>query len=252
MVGIYKFTNRLTGESYIGQSKNIQKRYNEHKNRYDLFGSKNKSTENTYFHHMLRHYGFHNFDFEILEECDTEKLNEREIYYIAFYNSLYPNGYNKTRGGNAPHTNAIKNINTVFEIQELLKTTTLSNVELGQIYGVTDPTISDINSGRSWHNSKINYPIRDGKIIKRKDMYCSYCGKEITKDSKTNLCNACFKITMRKVEHRPCKEDLYDLLIKHSFVYVGKLYGVTDNAVRKWCKLYGILEKSKYYRSVTC
>lgn len=252
MIGIYKFTNKLTGESYIGQSKNIQKRYNEHKSRYDLFGDKDKSTENTYFHQMLRHYGFHNFDFEILEECDAEKLNEREIYYIAFHNSLYPNGYNRTCGGNTPHTNAIDNIDTVFEIQELLKTTTLSNVELGQIYGVTDQTISDINSGRNWYNSKISYPIRDGKSIKKKITYCACCGKEITNGGKTNLCDVCYKLTTRKVEHRPSKEDLYDLLIKHSFAYVGKLYGVTDNAIRKWCESYGIPKNSKFYRSAVC
>ena len=249
MIGIYKFTNKLTGESYIGQSKNIQKRYNEHKNRYDLFGDKDKSTENTYFHQMLRHYGFHNFDFEILEECDIEKLNEREIHYIAFHNSLYPNGYNKTRGGNTPHTNAIDNIDTVFEIQELLKTTTLSNVELGQIFGISDQTISDINAGRTWYNSEFSYPIREGKAIKKKNTYCSCCGKEITNGSKTNLCDVCYKLTTRKVKHRPSKEDLYDLLVKHSFAYVGKLYGVTDNAVRKWCESYGIPKNSRFYRS---
>lgn len=251
MIGIYKFTNKLTGEAYIGQSVDIKRRYNQHKNRYDKF-YKEAPIEDTHFHSMLRHYGFHNFDFEILEECDVEKLNERETYYIAFYNSLYPNGYNRTCGGNMPHTNAIENIDTVFEIQDLLKITTLSNTELGKIYGVTDQTISDINSGRSWFNSKISYPIRNGKAIKKKHTYCVCCGKEITKGGKTNFCNNCYKLTTRKTKHRPCKEDLYNLLINNFFTYVGKMYGVSDNAVRKWCELYGIPKNAKYYRSVIC
>lgn len=201
---------------------------------------------------MLRHYGFHNFDFEILEECDTDILNEREIFYIDFYKSLYPNGYNKTNGGNIPHTNAIENIDTVIEIQELLKTTTLSNIELGEIYGVTDQTISDINSGRSWHNSEISYPIRNGRTVRKVTYRCSCCGKELSNNCKTSLCGECYKDKKKNSNNKPCKEDLYSLLIDNSFSFVGRLYGVTGNAIRKWCESYGIPSKSKYYRSVSC
>lgn len=37
MIGIYKFTNKLTGEAYIGQRVDIKRRYNQHKNRYGKF-----------------------------------------------------------------------------------------------------------------------------------------------------------------------------------------------------------------------
>ena len=73
MIGIYKFTNKITGESYIGQSINIVSRYNSHKY---LCGS------DTYFHKNIRYYGFNNFSFEVLEECSKEELNDKEIYYI--------------------------------------------------------------------------------------------------------------------------------------------------------------------------
>lgn len=253
MIGIYKFTNKLTGESYIGQSVNIEKRYNQHKNRYDKFGGKDSSIEDTYFHSMLRHYGFHNFDFEVLEECSKEQLNEKEIYYIALHSSLYPNGYNKNPGGNMPHTNAIKDIATVVEIQKLLRTSQLSNIELGAIYGVSDQTISDINTGRIWFDKDISYPIRSRKRVESSDKkLCHCCGKEIGKDCKTTLCNNCFNITRRKVIDRPDKETLYGLLLNNSFLCVGRMFGVSDNAVRKWCKSYGIPKDSKYYRSVAC
>lgn len=42
----------------------------------------------------IKKYGRENFTFQILEQCDTDKLNERETYYIRLYNSLAPNGYN--------------------------------------------------------------------------------------------------------------------------------------------------------------
>lgn len=46
-------------------------------------------------------YGKENFTIDIIEICNTIKqLNERESYYINFYNSLSPNGYNLTTGGN--------------------------------------------------------------------------------------------------------------------------------------------------------
>ena len=47
---------------------------------------------------------------------------------------------------------------------------------------------------------------------------------------------------------RPSKEELRQLLIKHSFVEVGKLFNVSDNAIRKWCKNYNMSAKTKDYK----
>lgn len=43
----------------------------------------------------LASYGLDNFDFEIIEECPIEKLNERETYWIHYYDTI-KNGYNIT------------------------------------------------------------------------------------------------------------------------------------------------------------
>ena len=45
------------------------------------------------------YYPKENFNFEVIEEVENSLLNEREIYWISFYNSLVPNGYNLTAGG---------------------------------------------------------------------------------------------------------------------------------------------------------
>ena len=86
--GIYKITNSITNESYIGQSIRIEARFQEHKTAQDNYA----------IHKAIRKYGVNNFIFEIIEECEKEKLFEREKYWISFYDSYY-HGYNETLGG---------------------------------------------------------------------------------------------------------------------------------------------------------
>ena len=87
--GIYKITNLLNQKSYIGQSINIEVRFNKHKTAKDDF----------YIHRALRKYGIENFSFEIIELCDLLQLDEKEKFWINYYNSLVPNGYNMIPGG---------------------------------------------------------------------------------------------------------------------------------------------------------
>lgn len=246
MIGIYKFTNKLTGESYIGQSVDIRKRYIQHKNRYDIFGGKPNPKENTYFHAMLRHYGFHNFAFEVLEECNREQLNDREVYYIKLYNSLYPNGYNKNPGGNMPHTMAFDNVDTVFEIKEFLRTSKLTNQEIGDLYGVSARTISDINTGTTWFDSEITYPIRR---ISRKIFYCRKCGKQLHYRNKNELCRDCYN--EERSEHIPSADVLKQLLLSKSFSEIARIYGVSGKTIKKWCQKRGVLSDPGCYKSIS-
>lgn len=106
---IYKISNNQNNKVYIGQTRiGINERWLQHlqsSDRYDKWKS--------YLHKSMKAYGKENFKIEKIEEivCNTEDelktlLNEKEIYYIDFYNSLSPNGYNLTRGG---QTNVITN-----------------------------------------------------------------------------------------------------------------------------------------------
>lgn len=66
---------------------------------------------------------------------------------------------------------------------------------------------------------------------------CIDCGKIIQKGS--TRCDECSKKLQRKVE-RPSKEELSQLLSESNFAAIGRTYGVSDNAVRKWCKYYDL------------
>lgn len=90
-VGIYKITNKENGKIYIGQSINCERRIKEH-----CYPGRYKG--GLVIDVAIHKYGVDNFDYEIIEECDKEKLDEREKYWIAYYNSK-AEGYNLTSGG---------------------------------------------------------------------------------------------------------------------------------------------------------
>ena len=98
LCGIYKYTNKINNKSYIGQSKDINKRYKEHLN--------NKASKN--FDQILQKEGIENFTFEILELCKEEDLNKKENEYILKYDSIN-NGYNIK---NAPSVNYVSFLKT--------------------------------------------------------------------------------------------------------------------------------------------
>ena len=87
--GIYKITNQINGKSYVGQSIDIATRLRNHRT----------ATDDCAIHKAIRKYGVENFSFEIIEKCEQSLLNEREIYWIDFYNTSAPNGYNIANGG---------------------------------------------------------------------------------------------------------------------------------------------------------
>lgn len=89
--GIYSLTNKRTGKKYIGQTINLKKRRNEHFN-----ALKNNKHANN---HLQRAWNNGDrFDFAVIERCSVDALNDREIYWIAFYDSFH-NGYNQCEGG---------------------------------------------------------------------------------------------------------------------------------------------------------
>jgi group I intron endonuclease len=100
MTGIYKITNTINDKIYIGQASDFDRRKKTH---YTSFNSFCKSPEKhssgcRILYNAFKKYGFDNFIFELIEECSTNELNEKEQYWLDFYKSYeIENGYNLSR-----------------------------------------------------------------------------------------------------------------------------------------------------------
>lgn len=79
--GIYKITNKETGEAYVGRTVDFRTRFENHlKTAVGLEGAAHAT-----LHTRLAQDGIWNYTFEILEDVDKEHLSERETYYIDLY-----------------------------------------------------------------------------------------------------------------------------------------------------------------------
>lgn len=89
--GIYGLRNKANGKWYVGQSTDILSRWNR--------AYKGMRCQNQHkIYRALKKYGYDGFDKIILEECEVEKLNDREVYWSEYYDSIN-GGYNLRVGG---------------------------------------------------------------------------------------------------------------------------------------------------------
>ena len=86
--GIYKITNTITGDFYIGSSKNVKNRWAEHKCK----STWNEQPNNQMYIDMQK-YGIDKFEFEVIEEVEESFLKEKEQQFIEKLQPTY-NNYN--------------------------------------------------------------------------------------------------------------------------------------------------------------
>lgn len=115
---IYLITNEENNKCYVGQVKS----HRLNKNKYRPFGyigrfndhiseaiNNTKEKQCTYLNNAIRKYGKEKFKVILLENCSVCDIDEREQYYITLKNTLFPNGYNLTKGGKSFYSNIVKN-----------------------------------------------------------------------------------------------------------------------------------------------
>ena len=96
IIGVYKITNTITGDFYIGSSKDVKRRWSEHKK-----PSVWKKCPNKQLYKDMQKYSVDKFEFDILCEVESERLKETEQKFIEMlkptYNSNNANGWDIER-----------------------------------------------------------------------------------------------------------------------------------------------------------
>ena len=153
---IYKITNKINNKIYIGQSNDPERRFYEHIH---------NNVDSSLIHRALKKYGPENFTFEVIGWFEDWK--EKEIYYISFYRSLTPYGYNIHEGGNdPPHGFGEKNNfasisnETANRVQEQLLDWSIPRRTIVKSNHITNDILRHINEGSSWHRDDLSYPLR--------------------------------------------------------------------------------------------
>lgn len=160
MKAIYKWQNRTNGKVYIGKSVDIAKRIREY--RYEVnHGSTRPIIA------ALRKYGFDNFDFSIVEQCDelsNEQLLEREQYWMNYYNSQnLEKGYNLLDSTETPleafsqgskNVKARLNEEKVLAIREMIYLQNISPAEVYKIFAneISYDAFNKAYRGETWKN----------------------------------------------------------------------------------------------------
>lgn len=172
---------------YVGQTVDLNTRHKQHI-KYDAFNINNKEY-NYPLSRGIRKYGEDAYELIILEDNLTkEQLNEREIYWIAYYDTYF-NGYNQFTGG----ANPVKPIFTEEKINnviEMLKDESYSYQDIVNKTGISMTHIYNINTGKRRKRDDLQYPIRQSntkgtKGLKFSQEECKKIHQEILSNKKT-------------------------------------------------------------------
>lgn len=144
MIGIYKIENKLTGDYYVGSSKQVKKRWNRHKK--DLEGNKHHSL---ILQRAWNKYGEYCFTFYVVEQCSAENLLNIEQKYLNL-KPKYNIGVQASGGDNIsqhPDRNTI--------VEKIKKTnqnrfSNLSKEERSHIYGKQKEENGNWKGGRTF------------------------------------------------------------------------------------------------------
>ena len=183
---IYKITNLINKKSYVGKtSLPLQYRLAEHKRNFFCV------RDEMVIHKAMFKYGVENFDFEELEQCDETILNEREQYWIRYYDT-YENGYNSTLGGEGSPKYDYQVFYSMWEdgksIKEISELTNAERHTITKALKMLDISEEEIKS-RSLGRRVEQYSL-DGNFIKTHDSV-SLAAREIGNALPGNIQSCC-------------------------------------------------------------
>ena len=127
MAYIYKITNDINDKIYIGKTEfSIQKRFQEH-----CKDALKTDSTNRPLYNAMKKYGVEHFFIELVEETDVPE--EREIYWIEYYQS-FKTGYNATMGGDGKkYIDYALVLATYRELQNITETAKKLGIDRGHV-----------------------------------------------------------------------------------------------------------------------
>lgn len=157
---IYKIESLINGKCYIGQTTTtIAHRWGQH-------SSNHKNMDNMIICKAIRKYGKESFKITQLEEITKdskelliEELNKLEILYIKNENTLQPNGYNISVGGNNI-SNRLKKPVDVYSMDGIFIESLPSCTEVSEKYSISISDVSSICSGETLKSKSCDYIFR--------------------------------------------------------------------------------------------
>lgn len=155
---IYVIKNLINEKVYVGQSVDSARRWRGH-----LSNAKHKNSWSA-IDFAIAKYGAENFYYEVLET--TEDYDNKEIYWINYYNSVMPNGYNYCSGGKGAGCGTgspngrIRNNEILEEIINKLLYTSESQKAIAEEYNLDKRVVSSINRGTAYRMNGLRYPLR--------------------------------------------------------------------------------------------
>lgn len=173
---IYLITNSVNDKVYVGQTiQSLKKRFNGH-----CCYSKADKSANMYIKRAIHKYGRDKFTIHLIEECPIELLNDREKYWISFYNS-YKEGYNLTLGGQDSNYFSLHRLEDTVDIEKFKQYIKEFKPLVGEVvshFGISRCSV--YNLIRRLNDSELilnSYNPRRGKTIKdinEKELICLY------------------------------------------------------------------------------
>ena len=252
--GIYKIENKINHKVYIGQSIDIKERWSAHR-RCVKYGDK----KDYWLYQAMNKYGLDNFDFSIIEECEPQLLDEKEMYYIQQYDS-YNHGYNMTYGGSGLNgiirnrNYAPKNISQFCGSDDIVEVAKLDkNFHVLAYY----PSVQEAARQNQVEATNIS------KTLKGKNKYCNnyiYMYGDVVKELQDNINDLILHRLLVDLYSYHCDDDtpkhcgkiqvcdLQDnvLEICNTVGEASKKYNVDASSISKVCK--GKLKQSKGYK----
>ena len=153
-----KSSNKIV---YVGQTNNLDYRHKQHI-KYDPYNPNNKEY-NYPLSRGIRKYGEDEYELIILEDdLLQDQLNEREIYWIKFYDTYF-NGYNQSTGGSNP-VKPIFDDKLIDLVIELLRDYENSYQDICDKTGLSMTHVYNINTGNRRKKDGIQYPIRPNNV----------------------------------------------------------------------------------------